>query len=61
MDTPLILEVAVNGATTRAAHPRVPLTADEIVADARACAAAGAAVFLEWGALSAYKKLQLAV
>ncbi len=44
MDTPLILEVAVNGATTRAEHPRVPLTADEIVADARACAAAGAAV-----------------
>jgi uncharacterized protein (DUF849 family) len=41
---PLIIEVAVNGATGRQEHARVPLTPDEIVADARACAAAGAAV-----------------
>jgi len=44
IDAPLILEVAVNGATTRAEHARVPLTAEEILADARACAAAGASV-----------------
>lgn len=44
MQPPLIIEVAVNGATTRAEHPRVPIAADEIVADARACAREGAAV-----------------
>src|SRR5690606_36463099 len=41
---PLIIEVAVNGATTRDEHPRVPITQEAIVADARACAAAGASV-----------------
>jgi len=44
MDTPLIIEAAVNGATARAENPRVPITPEEIVADARACAAAGASV-----------------
>jgi uncharacterized protein (DUF849 family) len=41
---PLIVEVAVNGATSRAEHPRVPQTASEVLADARACAAEGASV-----------------
>lgn len=41
---PLILEVAVNGGTQRREHPRVPITPEEIVADARACAAEGASV-----------------
>lgn len=44
MDEPLILEVAVNGGTQRREHPRVPLSPEEIVADARACAAEGASV-----------------
>lgn len=44
MDEPLILEVAVNGGTQRREHPRVPITPEEIVADARACAAEGASV-----------------
>lgn len=44
MDTPLIIEVAVNGGTARREHPRVPLSTDEIVADARACAEEGASV-----------------
>jgi 3-keto-5-aminohexanoate cleavage enzyme len=44
IDEPLILEVAVNGGTNRREHPRVPITPQEIVADARACAAAGASV-----------------
>lgn len=44
MDEPLIIEVAVNGGTSRREHPRVPLSADEVIADARACADAGASV-----------------
>lgn len=44
MDEPLIIEVAVNGATSRHEHPRVPLSASEILADARACAEEGASV-----------------
>jgi len=43
-DSPLIIEVAVNGATRREEHPAVPLSSAEIVAQARECAAAGAAV-----------------
>jgi uncharacterized protein (DUF849 family) len=43
-DVPLIIEVAVNGATSRHEHPRVPLSPEEIVADARACAEEGASV-----------------
>lgn len=44
LDVPLILEVAVNGATSRAEHARVPLSPAEILADARACAEEGASV-----------------
>ena len=44
MDEPLIIEVAVNGGTQRREHPRVPITQDEVIADARACAEAGASV-----------------
>lgn len=44
LDEPLIIEVAVNGATSRGEHPRVPLSQDEILADARACAEEGASV-----------------
>lgn len=44
MKTPLVIEVAVNGASSRAEHPGVPLSTAEIVAQGRACAEAGAAV-----------------
>lgn len=37
-----MIQVAMNGARTRAAHPRVPLTPSELAADAAACRAAGA-------------------
>ena len=42
-DTTLI-EVALNGATTKAANPHVPRTPAEITADALACIEAGAAI-----------------
>jgi uncharacterized protein (DUF849 family) len=42
--TPVIIEVAVNGVTTRDVNPSVPLTPQEIAADSLACLAAGAAV-----------------
>jgi 3-keto-5-aminohexanoate cleavage enzyme len=38
------LEVALNGAWTRRGQPRMPISPDEIVADALACAQAGASV-----------------
>jgi 3-keto-5-aminohexanoate cleavage enzyme len=38
------LEAAVNGAAGRALQPRIPVTPEEIIADALACAEAGAAV-----------------
>jgi uncharacterized protein (DUF849 family) len=41
---PVVIEVALNGATARGEHPGVPITAAEIVEQARACAAAGASV-----------------
>src|SRR4051812_26829328 len=41
---PVIIEVAINGATTKAQNPHVPITEDEIVADALACFDAGAAI-----------------
>lgn len=44
MQTPLIIEAAINGATPRAANPHVPRTVPEIVADACACIEAGAAI-----------------
>jgi uncharacterized protein (DUF849 family) len=39
-----MVKVCQNGGTTRAEHPAVPLSPDELAADARACIAAGAAV-----------------
>lgn len=44
MSTPVIIEVALNGATTRARSPHVPITPEEVVVDARACLDAGAAI-----------------
>ena len=40
----MIIEVAVNGATTKARNPHVPISEDELVADAHACFDAGAAI-----------------
>jgi uncharacterized protein (DUF849 family) len=39
-----IIEVALNGATTKAANPNVPVTPAEIATDALRCIAAGAAI-----------------
>src|SRR5579872_3658959 len=39
-----IIEVALNGATTKAANPHVPLTPEEIGAEALRCIAAGASI-----------------
>lgn len=39
------IEVALNGAWTKAHQPNVPVTPDELIADALACAKAGAAIF----------------
>jgi uncharacterized protein (DUF849 family) len=41
---PLIIEAAINGATTKAQNPSVPRTTDEIVECACACIEAGAAI-----------------
>lgn len=41
---PVILEVAINGQTSKAINPRVPHTPDEIAADAIECLSAGAAI-----------------
>ena len=41
---PVIIEVAINGATTKHVNPNVPIAPDEIAADALACMEAGAAV-----------------
>src|SRR4051794_12836701 len=41
---PVIIEVAVNGGTTKATNPNVPRRADEVAADALACFEAGAAI-----------------
>jgi len=41
---PVIIEAAINGATRKATNPHVPITADEIVADALACIDAGASI-----------------
>jgi len=41
---PVIIEAAINGATTRERNPHVPITPDEIAADALACIEAGASV-----------------
>ncbi|MCA1481437.1 3-keto-5-aminohexanoate cleavage protein, partial [Bradyrhizobium sp. NBAIM08] len=44
MSQPVILEVAVNGATRRTQNPNVPITPDEIAADCIACIDAGATI-----------------
>jgi 3-keto-5-aminohexanoate cleavage enzyme len=41
---PLVIEAAINGATPKTLSPHVPRTRDEIVVDACACLAAGAAL-----------------
>jgi uncharacterized protein (DUF849 family) len=41
---PVIIEAAINGATPKTVNPIVPVTEDEIVADALACFEAGAAI-----------------
>jgi uncharacterized protein (DUF849 family) len=42
--TPVIIEAAINGATSRERNPTVPLVPAEIAADALRCFAAGAAI-----------------
>jgi uncharacterized protein (DUF849 family) len=44
MTTACVIEVALNGATTKAANPNVPRTPAEITADALACIEAGATI-----------------
>lgn len=44
MQNPVWLEVALNGPWSRERQPAIPLSADEIVEDALACAAEGAAI-----------------
>src|SRR5215207_5415882 len=44
MPDPVIIEVAINGATTKHQNPNVPISEDELVADALACFDAGAAI-----------------
>jgi 3-keto-5-aminohexanoate cleavage enzyme len=44
MAQPVIIEVAINGVTTKEHNPNVPRTPDEIVTDAFACFEAGAAI-----------------
>ncbi|HEX3515470.1 MAG TPA: 3-keto-5-aminohexanoate cleavage protein [Trebonia sp.] len=41
----ILVQAALNGGTTRGAHPAVPLTAAELAAEARAAASAGAGAF----------------
>jgi 3-keto-5-aminohexanoate cleavage enzyme len=43
-DTPVIIEVAINGARTRKENPHVPLSSDEIVESILACVDAGASI-----------------
>ncbi len=43
-NTPLIIEAAINGATSKDENPHVPRTIDEIVESALACLEAGAAI-----------------
>jgi 3-keto-5-aminohexanoate cleavage enzyme len=44
MSAPCIIEVALNGATTKEVNPKVPRSPAEITADALACIAAGATI-----------------
>jgi uncharacterized protein (DUF849 family) len=43
-DAPVLIEAAINGGTTKARNPHVPLTPDEIRADALRCFDAGATI-----------------
>ncbi|MDH3679681.1 MAG: 3-keto-5-aminohexanoate cleavage protein [Acidimicrobiia bacterium] len=43
-DEPVIIEVALNGATTKTRNPYVPITPEEIAADGLGCIEAGAAI-----------------
>jgi len=43
-DDPVLIEAAVNGGTTRSRNPNVPVTPEEIGADARRCYDAGATI-----------------
>lgn len=42
--TPVIIEAAINGGSTKARNPHTPTTPEEIAADALACIEAGAAI-----------------
>lgn len=42
--TPVVIECAINGVTSKATNPHVPVEPSEIAADALACIAAGAAI-----------------
>lgn len=42
--TPVVIECAINGVTSKAINPHVPVEPTEITADALACIAAGAAI-----------------
>src|SRR3569833_3361327 len=44
LSSPVLIEVAINGARTKAASPHVPLTEDEIVRDILDCVEAGASI-----------------
>jgi uncharacterized protein (DUF849 family) len=44
MTTPVVIEVAVNGVTTKERNPHVPSTSEEIAADAIRCIDAGASI-----------------
>jgi 3-keto-5-aminohexanoate cleavage enzyme len=44
MDQPVIIEAAINGVTTRARNPHVPIEPAEIAADTLACIEAGASI-----------------
>lgn len=44
MNDAVIIEAAINGATTKARNPNVPISTDELIADAQACFDAGASI-----------------
>ena len=44
MSTPVIIEAAINGLTPKSRNPNVPITTDEMIAEATACLHAGAAI-----------------
>ena len=43
-DEPVVIEVALNGVTTKQRNPNVPIGTRELVDDARSCLAAGAQI-----------------